>query len=149
MWYGFLLQIVFGIPFGTNPAPDWILWIFWLVFGIGLPVLVYTTKLITAVKKESVFIRFVPFTSKEIPYSQIDHVEARTYKPIKEFGGWGIRWGSGNRKAYNISGDTGVELILKNGKSILIGSQREEELAFSIKRNMNKSQAVEKVMRRF
>jgi hypothetical protein len=149
MWYGFLLQIVFGIPFGTNPAPDWILWIFWLVFGIGLPVLVYTTKLITAVKKESVFIRFVPFTSKEIPYSQIDHVEARTYKPIKEFGGWGIRWGSGKRKAYNISGDTGVELILKNGKSILIGSQREEELAFSIKRNMNKSQAVEKVMRRF
>ena len=112
IWYGFLLQIVFRIPFGTNPAPDWFLWIFWLVFGIGLPVLVYITKLITAVNKENVFIRFVPFTSKEIPYSQIDHVEARTYKPIKEFGGWGIRWGSGKRKAYNISGDTGVELTL-------------------------------------
>jgi hypothetical protein len=59
--------------------------------------------------------------------------DARTYRPILEYGGWGIRYSPfGKGWAYNISGNQGVQLELMNGKRILIGSQRAEELARTI-----------------
>ena len=58
--------------------------------------------------------------------------EARTYRPILEYGGWGIRYTMGRGWAYNVSGNQGVQLELASGKRILIGSQRAEELARAI-----------------
>ncbi|NVL91956.1 MAG: hypothetical protein HWN71_02845 [Desulfobacterales bacterium] len=54
-----------------------------------------------------------------------------TYNPLKDYGGWGIRYGRGGR-AYNVSGNRGVYLELSNGKSLLIGSLQPEELARAI-----------------
>ncbi|MGK0329715.1 MAG: hypothetical protein ACJAXF_003214, partial [Polaribacter sp.] len=55
----------------------------------------------------------------------------RTYLPISEFGGWGLRGGfffnKGKEKAVNISGNIGIQLILKSGKKLLIGTQKESE----------------------
>jgi hypothetical protein len=56
---------------------------------------------------------------------------ARTYKPLSEYGGWGIKYGRSGW-AYNIIGDQGVQLELDNGKRILIGSQHAEELEQAI-----------------
>jgi hypothetical protein len=59
--------------------------------------------------------------------------EARTYRPILEYGGWGIRYSPfGQGCAYNVSGNRGVQLELADGQRILIGSQRAEELARAI-----------------
>ena len=52
----------------------------------------------------------------------------RTYNPIREYGGWGIRYGL-KSKAYNVHGNHGVQLELLNRKRLLIGSQRSEEFA--------------------
>ncbi|MHC4338483.1 MAG: hypothetical protein ACYSTG_11155 [Planctomycetota bacterium] len=59
---------------------------------------------------------------------------ARTYKPIREYGGWGIRYSfrKGIGRAYNMSGNKGVQLVFKNGKKLLIGSQKPDELAQAI-----------------
>ncbi len=54
--------------------------------------------------------------------------EVLTYSPIKDYGGWGIRYGRGG-KAYNVRGNRGVQLQLANGQRLLIGSQRPEELS--------------------
>jgi hypothetical protein len=40
----------------------------------------------------------------------IANAEAVTYHPVKTFGGYGVRWGRGGRRAYNVSGDKAVEL---------------------------------------
>ena len=37
-WWGFYQQIVLGKPWGDRPAPDWMMVLIWLCFGIGLPV---------------------------------------------------------------------------------------------------------------
>jgi hypothetical protein len=65
--------------------------------------------------------------------AEIVHRETRTYRPILEYGGWGVRY-SFVRKgwAYTVSGNRGVQLQLANGKRILVGSQRAEELARAI-----------------
>ena len=141
-WYSFILQIVFGQEFGTNPAPDWVMWLIWLIVGIGLPLLIYMAKLIIEIRQDYLFIQFVPFTSRKIGFDQIEHVKARTYNPIREYGGWGIRWGLGNKRAYNISGNQGVGLTLNNGENILIGSQNPDELARMISRRVERSQRV-------
>lgn len=91
-------------------------------------------RLITEVRSDGVYIRFVPFHFKfqRIGFDTIKNCEARTYRPLIEYGGWGIRYRGFNSKAYNISGNRGVQLVLNNDKRILIGSQRSDELAAAI-----------------
>lgn len=87
-------------------------------------------KLTTKISGEGIHYRFFPFHLKEqfISWSDVDRAYVRKYSPIGEYGGWGIRFGFGNGKAYNVSGDIGLQLKLKNGKHILFGTKKEEEL---------------------
>ena len=61
------------------------------------------------------------FKSYIIRFDEIENVEAITYSPIKDYGGWGIRYRMKGR-AYNVKGNQGVKVYLKNGKNILFGS---------------------------
>jgi hypothetical protein len=133
LWYGAIQQFVFKQPFGSKPAPDSVLFISWLIVGIALPALFYSSKLITEVRDDGVYLRFFPFhlSFRKIPFDRLSKYEARTYNPLLEYGGWGIRYGW-KGKAYNVSGDRGVQLELSNREQILIGSQKPEELAYAI-----------------
>lgn len=128
-WYGFIQQIVFGEPFGTNPAPDWAMWLILLAIGIGLPAFFYSLTLIVEVTGDRILIRYAPVLRRTIHFEEIESYAVRTYSPIWEYGGWGIRgWGHGKR-AYNVSGNRGVDIKLRDGNEILIGSQQPEKLA--------------------
>lgn len=133
-WFGFVEQIIFKVPFGTNPAPDSGLIAAWLFAGVVLPWFFYSVKLITFAKTDGIYFRFVPFHFSycRIAYSDIFKYEIRTYAPIREYGGWGIRYGL-HGKAYNVSGNKGIQFELKNGKKILLGTQKPEEFFQSIK----------------
>jgi len=127
--YGAVQQIILGKPFGNNPAPDVVLAIIAVIFGIGLPTFMYITNLTTEVHDDGVHFRFFPFhiSFRKIALEDIAGFDAQTYSPIRDYGGWGIRYGR-KGKAYNVSGNRGVQLQLSNGKHILIGSQRPEEM---------------------
>jgi hypothetical protein len=131
-WWSFYQQIVRGEPWGNKPAPNWMMVLFWLAFGIGLPVLFVVMKLVVTVDDTALDIQFFPFIRRTIPLTDIQSAEARTYAPLREYGGWGIRWGWGAKKAYNVSGHEGVELALSDGGTVLIGSQQPEQLAHAI-----------------
>ena len=137
-WAGFIIQVIMGYEFGNNPAPDWIVILFWLLFGIGLPIFFYSTKLITQVKPDGIHLRFFSLHRKFkfYPYDKIEKFEVSTYRPIYEYGGWGIRYGYGG-KAYNVYGNKGIQLILKNKKKVLIGSQKSEEFYEAIVKAIN------------
>lgn len=127
-WFGFIKQIIFRVPFGTKPAPDNGLIMAWLILGVILPWFFYSLKLITLVKSDGVYYRFMPlhFSYCNIAFTDIQKCEIRSYNPIMEYGGWGIRYGF-HGKAYNVSGDKGIQFELKNGKRILLGTQKPEE----------------------
>ncbi len=131
-WWFFIEQIAFRTPVGTNPASDLVVAIIWLVFGIGFPLFFYSMKLMTDVRTDAVYLRFFPVWSRTIPLKDIVTDEARQYRPLAEYGGWGIRVGRHKKRAYNMSGNRGVELELTDGTRMLIGSQRPEELASAI-----------------
>ncbi|HIP70981.1 MAG TPA: hypothetical protein EYH05_06255 [Anaerolineae bacterium] len=134
MWWGFWQQIILGQPWGNNPAPDWMMWLLWLFIGLGMPLFFWIMKLIVEVRPDGVSIRFYPLTRRLIPYDQIAQVTPREYSPIKEYGGWGIRGipSKSQKMAYNVSGKEGVELVLGDGRTVMLGSQKAQELALAI-----------------
>ncbi len=122
--YGVVQQVMFDIPFGNNPASDIGLVTMFLVFGIGFSALFYFSKLTTEVRKDGVYYRFKPFHIRwnKIVLRDVKKYEIRKYRPLKEYGGYGIRYGLKGR-AYNVSGVMGIQFELNNGKRILIGTQ--------------------------
>jgi hypothetical protein len=135
-WWGWIQQILLGQPFGDNPAPDWMMWLFWLLFGIGLPLFFLSLRLVVEVRADGVWLRFIPLTKRTIPFGEIERCEAVDYQPVRQYGGWGIR-GLGSNRAYNVSGSRGVRLYLRNGDVVVIGSQRAEALALAIDAGLN------------
>ena len=136
--YGMIKQFIFGEPWGDKPMSDTALAIvgpLMILLGTGLLWLFLGMKLITEVRKDGVYINFVPLSRQTILFAEIVSYEVRTYKPIREYGGWGVRYGWAG-KAYNVSGNRGVQLKLSSGKGLLIGSQCPEELAQAIHSQM-------------
>jgi hypothetical protein len=130
-------QIVLGQPWGNRPASDNALiasFSFVLLLNAGLFALFYYAHLITEVTAREVRIRYIPFHLKPrtFPLSDIESAVARKYRPIAEYGGWGIRGSFGRGMAYNVKGNFGVQLVMKNGRRLLIGSQQPAELAAAI-----------------
>lgn len=89
--------------------------------------LFYTLRLETSIDAKGIHYRFYPFSGKTIPWKEIDECYVRQYSPLKEYGGWGIRFGP-NGKAYNVKGNKGIQVKLKSGKKILFGTQNETEV---------------------
>jgi hypothetical protein len=132
--YGLYLQLYLGQPWGDRPMSDSGLVItatLSLALMGGTVWLFYVLKLITRVDAEGVHVRFFPLTRKRIPFDNITSCQARTYRPVREYGGWGIRF-SRKGMAYNVHGNAGVQLTFKQGKPLLIGSQKPDQLAAAI-----------------
>lgn len=134
--FGSIQQIVFNRPFGTHPAPDWV---FIPLFGLLslLYCLVLGSRLHTEISREGILFQYKPFhrKAKIIRWDQVNDCYIRIYSPIKEYGGWGLRTGfnAKNGKAYNVSGNIGIQLELKDGKKILIGTKKGKEAERSLK----------------
>ncbi len=140
LWYIAIQELVFGNPVGNSNASKEMIFIFWLGFGVLLPLFFYKLKLITQVRQDGLYIRFAPvhFSFKKIQLDNLKRHYVRTYDPIGEYGGWGIRCGLfGHGKAYNVSGDRGVQLEFTNRKNLLIGSQKPEQLDSAIEHCLN------------
>ena len=104
-------------------------------FSFGFIFLFWKMKLITTIKEDGINIIFVPFTNFIIPFSKIKYYKIREYRPIIEYGGWGIRFNKSG-KAYTVCGTTGLQISLLNGKEILIGTQRPDPLLESLNKKM-------------
>lgn len=88
-------------------------------------------KLETSIDTNGISVRFFPFhlKKKHFNWDQLESCSIRTYKPVIEYGGWGIRKTfSGKGTAYNVKGKVGLQLVFKNGDRLLIGTQKAEEL---------------------
>lgn len=141
-WYGAYQQLLLGKPFGDNPAPDWMMLLLFLAFGVLFPVFFHSIKLVTEVRKDGLYIRFYPFhrSFKIFPFETIQSYEIRTYNPIIDYGGWGIRYGP-KGKAYTTTGNRGLLFEFADGKKVkklMIGSQTPEKLSEAIRKAVKK-----------
>ncbi len=137
-YYGLVKQLAFGIPWGDNPMPDAGLVIFSIIMTVimaGVLFLVFGSKLKTEIRDDGIHFSYFPFfKNRFIARERIDGFEIRKYSPIMEYGGYGLRYSLSDGRVYNMSGNTGLQLYLVDGKKVLIGTQRPD----AIKRAMEK-----------
>ncbi len=105
-----------------------------IVIGALVLSLMFFTKLEVYLEREGITYRLFPFQIKfkQISYNEIESYEIRKYSPILEYGGWGLRYSFKNGKAYNISGNMGIQLVLKNDKKTLFGTLKPEEFNLAL-----------------
>ncbi|MCO6495447.1 MAG: hypothetical protein J5I91_07215 [Bacteroidetes bacterium] len=99
------------------------------IFILVITSLVLGMTLRTIIKQDGIYVKIFPFFTKYKFYKweEISNVYVRKYKPLLEYGGWGIR-GFYKNRAFNISGNMGLQIEFKNGKKLLIGTHQPEEL---------------------
>jgi hypothetical protein len=79
-----------------------------------------------------VWFGWVPIYRRVVSIPEIRRYHVVQYRPIADYGGWGIRAGRDGERVLNARGNRGVRLELSDGTRLLIGSQRPEELAETI-----------------
>ena len=132
-WWLWVILLSFPIisvgPFDENDIN-----IYHVLIGLALPIIFYLFELRIKIKEDGLYYQFFPFHLKfhEIKMDEIESFKAMEYSPLKEYGGWGIRYGF-KGKAYNISGNKGVKIFLKNGTNIMFGSQKYKEMETTLK----------------
>lgn len=128
MTVSLISQVFYNTPIGNDPTSDVALFFLWLLVGIGLPLFWLSIRLIVEVHDDRIHIRIPLLASREIDTSDIVTAMAETYRPIREYGGWGVRGTRNGTRVYNMRGNEGVMITLRNGRRVLIGSQRAKEL---------------------
>lgn len=100
-----------------------LIWLFW------------SMKLIIEINETGIRFKYPPVIRKWriIKKSEVQSFEVRQYKPIAEYGGWGIKVKFRNSGiAYNVKGNIGLQLYLKNGKKLLLGTQRKQAIDYAM-----------------
>jgi hypothetical protein len=88
---------------------------------------ILTARLVTIVDTDALRISFKwLWPSRMIKHNDIERYEARTYG-LLDSGGWGVHL-AGAGWSYNVSGNRGVAVVLKNGSRLLVGSQDPDAL---------------------
>jgi hypothetical protein len=134
--YAIVKQVFLGEPFGTKPAPDFVLILVELVLLL-LFIFLISIKLKTRITDTGIYYRLFPFQFKEtfIEWHELKDVYIRQYNSFHEYGGWGIRYGTAKTgKAINTtaSSDKGLQLRFNDGKLLLIGTARPDEIKLII-----------------
>ena len=157
--YGCYVQLMHGVQWGNRPVSDEKLIVITICVTLFM-IIVQFSHMKTFIDSEGVHVRvcIIPFlfTKKSFAWEDIYSAYTRKYKPIKEYGGWGIRYGieGGNKwykmkfsigkirfpmkitnnVAYNMSGNIGLQLVLNDGKKVLIGTHQQEAISDVLKR---------------
>ncbi len=151
-WWLWLILIAVGISFVVNQVihftesqntakTNGLLPILLYLLGIFLLyAFFWVCCLETKITQKGIHIRFVPFHRKHklIRWEEIQSFEIRKYKSVREYGGYGIRYNFKKGKAYNVSGNTGLQLYLNKNRKILIGTQMPELLQKVLEMNHSK-----------
>jgi hypothetical protein len=100
-----------------------------ILLGISLISYYLLSNLKTSVSPKGISVKFWPMMSqyKYISWEEIDKVFLRKYKPLDDYGGWGIKHGK-KGKSLTVRGHYGLQLIKKSGEKLLIGTQKNIEL---------------------
>ena len=130
--YGIYKQLILKEAFGDHPMSDIRLIVFSLSI-YSLIVFLLIIKLKTEITSSEITIRFYPLLKKKVYWHEIESAKVVNYGFV---GGWGIRLWTAYGTVYNIKGKMGLAIKMKDGKKILIGTQKEIELkSVIIKKN--------------
>ncbi len=143
MSYGMVRQVFYDRDWGSSPMSDQGLittFILVSILMVGIIILFQMSTLKTTITEEGIYYVYPPFINKKqlIPAEDVLKYEVRRYSPVLEYGGWGIRVGWKNGKAYTVKGNIVIRLDLKGNKKLLCGTQKKEQVGWAMKKMLAK-----------
>ena len=124
--YGVIKQVIFEIPWGTEPASDTAL-LACLGFLLLFTLLFACIRLETRIKEDGIYVKYFPFqlTYKKFLWTDISKSYVKQYNPIQSGvqGGWGY-----SRNRYTVSGNIGLQIEFVSGRRILIGTKKSKDI---------------------
>lgn len=100
-------------------------------------VILWFMQLETVISEQGISYRWFPFQIRPslIRWSEMEKVTVRSYAPLAEFGGWGIRY-SWLGTAQTVSGNNGIEIRKKSKKRfLLIGTRNPDQIRQVLQQN--------------
>jgi hypothetical protein len=130
---GMVVVFILGLINLNNGKGEWTGLFIISVMIVLFILLLMLSSLYVRIEKHGIIVRFFPFHIKPKVYlwADIESLEVRKYKPLREFGGWGIK-GTKNNRAFNVSGDMGLQITFKSGKKLLVGTAQPQKLEISL-----------------
>ena len=99
-------------------------------------------KLKTRIDEKGIYYQYLPFhfSYRFLPWDSISKCYVRNYNAIFEYGGWGLKFSfrKNKGKSFTVKGNIGLQLELQNGKKILIGTQKKEEIQRTLEKYKDK-----------
>ena len=98
------------------------------IFVCIIAIILSNIQMVTQIRTDGIYIRFSPFqpSFKKYYWDNIEELYIRKYDALKEYYGWGIRYGPMGI-GYIVSGDTGIQIVFNDNNRVLISTQRPEE----------------------
>lgn len=100
------------------------------VFVIAM-VTAYMLKIKTTVTGESLTVGMIK--GRTVPIGEIASAVSEDFRAIKDFGGWGLRYGAKGWGYIAAGTNKGLRINMKDGKSLLISTKRMFELESAVK----------------
>jgi hypothetical protein len=124
----FVYQVLMGHPFGRIPLPNTLIIILFLIM-LGILVFFLMVNLKLLIDDVGIHYKFAPFQRKftTITWYEVSDAYVRDYEPMYEYGGWGMK-GTEQSRLLSISGKKGLQLVMGNGKRVLLGTRRPVEV---------------------
>jgi len=129
----------FGVLLTLLVLPSLMLFILYLITKdaemlAALGIVFFTTSILslifilptlkTEITEKGIYLTFKPFTNRIIAWHEIAEAEIVKYS----FVGYGWRLSIKYGRVYNVKGNKGLRLKLKNNKKLVIGTQQEKQL---------------------
>ena len=86
-------------------------------------------KLECKITDQKIEYKYFPLHRKwrSIDRTEVANISFLKYSALGDYGGWGVRYGS-KRWAYNVSGNYGIFVEFKSGKTVMLGTVKYKEL---------------------
>lgn len=151
-----LYALLLGVGFFSVVLPLWtgirdgeaLFSSLFMTAGIGiitLPLVLNLLCLRTEVQRERVYITLgllFPMMWRRIPLDTIEAVQVVRYRPLRDAGGWGYRWGKYDGRwcwYYTMRGNRGVLVRTCDHRQHIIGSREPEVLARALQEALEKA----------
>ncbi len=100
-----------------------------IILGLVAVILLSIGGLTVVIRESGITLHLglVPLITKTVPFKQIKYLRTTKYRPIKDFGGWGLR-GRGKKQVWSARGSDGLVLELIEGSELIVGADDPNKL---------------------
>ncbi|WP_062377521.1 hypothetical protein [Demequina pelophila] len=104
----------------------------WLLLTLVLSDALLLIPITLSVDGDAIRVSLAGVMHHDIPVTGIASVERRRYRPLRQFGGWGWRYGKAGSRQFAMAGSEAVVLTMMDGTEMYLGARDLDALAAAV-----------------